>query len=248
MSLCNFVNAEFKKVCDFFCTNKLMLHPEKTKLLFFSTSVSSEGVEIFCNNNNELLLDPSLIRKLTVIKNDDDIPAAKFLGIFFDQSLSFKYQIANVRKKLSKALYTLRMAKNLLPSKSLKLIYYSTFHCHLIYAIQIWFCCSPNLINDLYKIQKAAICLISNAKYNAHTEPLFKREEILPLPDLVTFSKIQFMQRFCQKFLPISFDDVWFRNAVRMIGENEILLCKNNEFQRPHLDWHQPIVFQATPL
>ena len=37
-SLNNFVNVEFKKVCDFFRTNKLMLHPDKTKILFFSTS------------------------------------------------------------------------------------------------------------------------------------------------------------------------------------------------------------------
>ena len=33
-SLCTFVNVEFKKVCDFFGTNKLLLHPDKTKMLF----------------------------------------------------------------------------------------------------------------------------------------------------------------------------------------------------------------------
>jgi len=37
-SLNNFVNVEFKKVCDFFRINKLMLHPDKTKILFFSKS------------------------------------------------------------------------------------------------------------------------------------------------------------------------------------------------------------------
>ena len=34
-SLCTFVNLEFKKICDFFRSNKLMLHPNKTKMLFF---------------------------------------------------------------------------------------------------------------------------------------------------------------------------------------------------------------------
>lgn len=233
VSLCNFVNIEFKKVCDFFRTNKLMLHPDKTKLLFYSTSHKGEGVKIYCNNNNGDLLDPSLIKKIELISNNDDPPAAKFLGVFFDSSLSFKFHIHNIKKKLSKALYSLRMAKNLLSSKSLKLVYYSIFHCHLIYAIQIWSSCIPSLINELFKLQKSAIRIICNASYNAHTEPLFKKEEILPLPDLVTFFKIQFIQRFTHNFLPVSFDEIWIKNSVRNLGENEIQLRNNNEFRIP---------------
>ena len=37
-SLVEFVNIEFKKICDFFRTNKLMLHLDKTKILFFSNT------------------------------------------------------------------------------------------------------------------------------------------------------------------------------------------------------------------
>ena len=232
-SLCTFVNIEFKKICDFFRSNKLMLHPDKTKMLFFSTSSKGEGVNIFCNNNNDLLLDPSLIKQISLVNSTDEIPAVKFLGIFIDSNLSFKYHTSIIRKKLSKALYTLRMAKNILSSKNLKLIYYSTFHCHLIYAIQIWSCCPSANINELFKLQKNAVRILSNAKYNAHTEPLFKKEEILPLPDLISFFKIQFMHRFTQKFLPDSFDRVWIRNNVRNIGENEIQLRNNDRLRLP---------------
>ena len=97
-----------------------------------------------------------------------------FLGIFIDSNLSFKYYTSTIRKKLSKALYnTLRIARNILSSKNLKLIYYSTFHCHLIYAIQIWSCCPTANINELCKLQKTAVRILCNAKYNPHTEPLF---------------------------------------------------------------------------
>ena len=125
-----------------------------------------------------------------------------------------------MKKKLSKALYILRMVKKILPLHSLKLIYYTIFHCHLIYAIQIWSCCSQNLITDLFKLQKAAIRILSGSSYNSHTEPLFKKLEILPLPDLISCAKIQFMQRFVQKNLPISFNDTWAYNSIRNIGEN----------------------------
>ena len=125
------------------------------------------------------------------------------------------------------------MAKNILSSKNLKLIYYSTFHCHLIYAIQIWSCCPTANINELFTLQKTAVRTLCNAKYKAHTEPLFKKEEILPLPDLISFLKIQFMHRFSQKFLPASFDRVWIRNNVRNIGENEIQLRNNDRLRLP---------------
>ena len=160
-SLNNFVNVEFKKVCDFFRTNKLMLHPDKTKILFFSTSSNGERVQIICNSNNDTLTNPALIKPPEIISSNDDIPAAKFLGVYFDSSFSFKYQVSCIKKKLSKALYILRMVKKILPKNSLKLIYHSIFHCHLIYAIQIWSCCSQSLLNDLFKMQKSAVTLIT---------------------------------------------------------------------------------------
>lgn len=41
------------------------------------------------------------------------------------------------------------------------------------------------------------------------------------------------MQRFIQKYLPISFNDVWVRNDIRLVGENEIMLRNNNALQIP---------------
>ena len=173
-----------------------------------------KDIELFCNNNNEnqdLDCHISLIHRVT---NDDLTPAVKFLGVFFDPSLSFKYHISKIKSKLSKALYALRMLKNSLNQNSLLLLYNSIFHCHLLYAIQIWSFSRSGPLNETFKMQKSAIRIISGASYNSHTEPLFKRLHILPLPDLISFSKLQFMQRFSQKFLSSSFNDVWIKNSV----------------------------------
>ena len=80
-------------------------------------------------------------------------------------------------------------------------------------------------------MQKNAVRIITGKSYNAHTEPLFKKLQIMPLPDLITFSKIQFMHRFTQGFLPASFNETWVRNAVRNIGENEIQLRNRDQLQ-----------------
>ena len=63
---------------------------------------------------------------------------------------------------------------------------------------------------------------------------MFKELQILPLPDLISFSKIQFMQRFVQNFLPTSFNDTWIRKAIRNIGENEIQLRNWDQLQHVH--------------
>ena len=83
-------------------------------------------------------------------------------------------------------------------------------------------------------MQKNAIRIVAGKAFNAHTEPLFKKLQILPLPDLITFSKIQFMQRFTQGFQPVSFNETWVRNAVRNIGENEIQLHNRDHLQNIH--------------
>ena len=139
-----------------------------------------------------------------------------------------------LKSKLSKALYALRSVKKTLNQKSLLLLFNSVFHCHLLYAVQIWSCSRSSQVNDIFKMQKKAIRIVAGMSYNSHTEPLFKKLQVLPLPDLITYTKIQFMQRFKQGFLPSSFDDTWVSNAIRNIGENDIQLRNHNQLQPIH--------------
>ena len=122
----------------------------------------------------------------------------------------------------------------ILNQNSLLLLYNSIFHCHLLYAIIIWSCSRSGPLNEIFKMQKSAIRIITGSSYNSHTEPLFKRLQILPLPDLISFSKLQFMHRFSQKFLPSSFNETWIKNSVRNIGENEIQLRNFDQLQHAH--------------
>jgi hypothetical protein len=86
---------------------------------------------------------------------------------------------------------------------------------YLIYGIQVWSCAPKYILNELFKKQKTAIRLISSAKYNAHTEPLFKTLDILPLPSLIQYFQLQFMQQLQQKFLPDIFSEAWIYKGNR---------------------------------
>ena len=131
------------------------------------------------------------MKKLEYVNGDSQIPAIKFLGVHFDPTLSFKYHIDQLNLKLSKTLFLLRRAKNILNLDSLKSLYFSSFHSHLVYGILVYSSVVPSVLNSLISKQKKTIRCITNSKYNAHTAPLFKKEKILPFDLLVRRSSFK---------------------------------------------------------
>ena len=209
------INTEFQKVAEYFRANKMALHPLKTQFLLYGPNIPPEGIKIFLNNNNTNgLQDKELISPIVQVNENSKVPAAKFLGVYFDQKLNFKTHIEKIKSKIAKSLFALRQVKNLLSDPALLSLYFSTIHCHLVYGIQIWGCANQTTLSELYKKQKQAIRLISKAKYNAHTEPLFKQLQILPLPDLIKYFNLQFMHKFKHNSLPSSFVNSWVRQEA----------------------------------
>jgi hypothetical protein len=150
---------------------------------------------------------------LQQVNLDSPVPAVKFLGVFIDPQLNFKFHIKQITSKISKSLYFIKKGKNFLTSSALKALYYSLIHSHLTYAATIWSCTAKSNINPLIKIQKNAIRLISNSPYNAHTEPLFKLLNILPLESLIYCTSLQFMHNYVNGYLPNAFVNEWPTNA-----------------------------------
>ena len=237
-SLIQRVNTELKKVTDFFRSHKLALHPAKTKYILFTNSneVRSRNIQIFLNFNNNSVVSPdvNLVNPLTRVTVNSDVPAIKFLGIFIDPLLSFKYHINTLVSKISKSLYFLRAVQNVLTPQALKSVYYAIIHSHLIYGIHIWSCTAPSNLQSLVTKQKAAIRYINNAKYNAHTETLFKNSKILPLPSLINYFKLQFMHRFTINVLPKSFEFTWTRNLERRTNNDQPSLRNEQDIFIPY--------------
>ena len=220
---------------DHFRFLNLALHPEKTKFILFSNSpeARASNFNIFLNfNNDNDAQNDDLISYLVRITADSEVPAIKFLGIYIDPSLNFKFHIDNIISKISKSLYFFRSAKNFLSQKALKSIYFALIHSHLIYGIQVWSCANQHNLNAIFLKQKNAIRILNSAKYNAHTEPLFKSCGILPLHSLIEFFQIQFFHNFIIGDLPTSFFNYWIRNEDRRPAG--AILRNNQEFHIPH--------------
>jgi exonuclease III len=222
------VNTEFQKIVEYFRSNKMLLHPNKTKFMIFNPPRDC-NVKIYIDNNNSgQPFNPTLRSEIECVSNE----TYKFLGVNFDPTLSFKKHISLISSKISKSLYIIQRAKNVLSEKALLTLYYSMIHCHLNYGLNVWSCASKTTIKPLITLQKRAIRTITLSKYNAHTEPLFKKLKILPVDHLIEFSRLLFMHNFTQHKLPNSFINTWLTNQERR-GEENRQLRNQEDFYLP---------------
>ena len=212
------LNIELKKISYWFRTNELSLHPSKTKFVIFSKNdenLNFHDVNIVVNHNNDNQNNEDLITKLSCVNINNDTPAIKFLGVYLDPKLNFKYHIDMIHSKISRSLYAINTAKHLIDKTALKTLYNSLIHSHLNYCIPIWGSAAKSHLNKLELQQKRAVRIISNSNYNAHTVPIFKLLNILPISEQMKYSNLQIMYDYINHKLPCSFDHIWQRNNQR---------------------------------
>ena len=73
----------------------------------------------------------------------------------------------------------MKQLKHFLPANIMKTLYNSLILPHISYGIILW----GKELKRINKLQKWAIRTIDVAKYNAHTEPIFKRLHLLKAQD-----------------------------------------------------------------
>ena len=81
----------------------------------------------------------------------------KYLGLVFDEFLTFKPHIDILNAKLKRANNLLAISRHYVPL--LKQIYYGQFHSHLVYGCQIWGY-NKNHISKTITLQNEALRII----------------------------------------------------------------------------------------
>ena len=79
-------------------------------------------------------------------------------------------------------------------------------------------------------LQKRILRTINKVKYNTHTDPLFRKSEILKLNDLYVYNMLIFMFEYCHNKLPPSFQPMFMfnhgLNTLRKTRQSEFLYIK----------------------
>ncbi len=97
---------------------------------------------------------------------------------------------------------------------------------HLNYCILAW----GYEHSRLNKIQKRVIRIINNSKYNAHTEPLFKKLKLLKIEDILKLNEIKFYYKLTNGKLPVYFQHQTITNNAEIDrNDTHFSLKQNNE-------------------
>ena len=166
------INYELNNINNWFKLNKLSLNPNKTKAMIFHQP-------------------QRLVNQMNI--NIDGIPIEyveqfNYLGIILDKHLSWKFHINTKSQKISKTIGIMCKLKNFLPLHILLTIYNSLILPYLNYGILVWGTQSHKMV----KLQKKSIRVITNSKYNAHTEPIYKTLRLLKVTDLCALQELKF--------------------------------------------------------
>ena len=247
--LIKYVNGEINKMAVWFRANKLAVNVKKTKYMIFRTASKKLDKNIpdliFDENEPNVPTNTELINTLERYHNNHvskDCRAYKLLGIYFDEHLTLNHHVNYLRNKLSRSMYCIRQAKNLLTKKSLKSLYYALVHSHLTYCPTILGIINAKNRKQIETIQKKAIRVITNSKYNDHTAPLFKKLNILPYDKIILQSKLHFMHSIEYEYAPSSFSNIWVKNINRQINHD---LRNNDLYNLPQIRLE---LFRKIPL
>ena len=130
-------------------------------------------------NQSQAILPPVLIRNqysYDVIKR---VSHTKFLGVIYDDRLTFSNHISMLTNKLSRSSSLLYQLRDYLPINILKKLYYAHVYPYINYCNCIWSNTYQTHLLPLILIHKRIIRNIAKSDFLEHTEPLYKNLNIL---------------------------------------------------------------------
>ncbi len=167
------IDSQLKYCWNFFLNNRLSFNIKKTVYL---TNIK-EGLNIKLNNINIERIQPG---------NN-----FKFLGLELATYPNITAHYNLIYKKIMSGIGALNRLKARSTVDIRRIVYFALIESHLNYALLSWGSkLNHDQLNKLVALQKKAVRLIYNLKYNAHTATYFKKGNILRLNDLLQYQQI----------------------------------------------------------
>ena len=192
------LNAELVLVTEWLKVNKLTLNTEKTYYMVFHRGRRKSL------KNIKLQMDDKIIK---------ESPHIKYLGVILDNKLNWIEHIGYVKNKVAKGIGIICKARKFLTKKVLLTLYNTFIFTYLIYCVEIWGCAKKMHLASLYILQKRIVRTITFADKLAHTGPIFKDIEVLPLAKLIHSRIGLYMYKIFYKFQPTVINKMYGQNV-----------------------------------
>ena len=96
-----------------------------------------------------------------------------------------------------------------MPCEVLTDLYFTLVHPYFKYCNVIWAVNRTVSLESLFRMQKRAIRVVSNSKWNSHSSPLVIKMNVLTLYHVIQFQTCCFMHKIHNHILPINFQSLF---------------------------------------
>ena len=133
-------------------------------------------------------LPPLLIKSNYSYEIIHRVDNTKFLGIYYDERMNFKFHVNYLCQRLSRISCLIYQLKDMLPTFVLKTLYHAHVSSILSYCTLVWSGAALTSLQPLVRLQKRIIRNITNSDFLAHTAPLFHHCKILNVDNVIKFA------------------------------------------------------------
>ena len=186
------MNTELDHVMEWMRANKLTINVTKTKAM------------VFHSNKKSIPQDFTFTLGTTSIPY---VKSTKYLGLTFDDRLSWSFHLNNIKIKLSKSLGALFKIRNYCPPPVLRNIYFSLIYPFLLYGILCWGCSSDSKLKPLQTTQNKILRCMTFSAHDSHANPLYKQLNLLKIKDIFYQQCSLFMFKYHNSLLPNKFNN-----------------------------------------
>ena len=209
------INKDLRGLTDWLNANHISLNVSKTEFLIFRSPNKITDFDIKIKLNGKRIFPSSSI---------------KYLGVTFDETLSWKHHVTSLSKKLNRANSMLAKIRHYVNSQTLRSIYFSIFSSHLTYGSQIWGQKNNSSLKKIITLQKCAVRIITFSPFRSHTTTLFRDLIILKFQDHTYVNNCLFVFDHFHNHLPVSLSSLFLKTS-----DIHHHATRNNDNQKLHV-------------
>ena len=149
------------------------------------------------------------------IDNQDieEVLSTKFLGVIIDSKLTWKQHISHISGKIARSIGMIIKAKYYLNKNALLTLYYSFVYPYFTYCNHVLGCTYSTNLDNLYRLQKKLIRIISNIRKRESISHIFDELGIIEFAKVNLYLTCRFMFRWFNRNVPIMFHDFFALNS-----------------------------------
>ena len=195
------VNSELVKVSNWCNANRLSINFRKTNFMIIKSPKKrlTKNVDIKLQNNEN---------SYTSIEKKDHV---KFLGVFIDENLSWKYHISFLSSRLSRSAGVFLKLRHYVSLTQMKTIYYSLVYPYLTYAIVAWGSAYKTHLTKIQVKQNHIVRILFFAtlygKNTSNALPFINLLDLLTVQNIFKLNSLKFIHQWQTNQLPSVFDD-----------------------------------------